>query len=350
MSAAADFATLIDRVLTRVGAATSRAELEELFFLDEEAYGRDDPRSVGKRLLIHTVEFSGIKTGGQAFHYQKTLHSGLNLWVGDNLVGKSSVFKVIKFAIAGRNSLSIDVSSWLREIWVEFSIGAQNFTSHIYKKEGDRNFAFSLYNASRETLADYDEEESNAVRRFHGGVGNYEEFMETLFFEEFNYYRMLRTQKSSKKDSTKLSDAKVSWNTCFKAVYLEAQDYRSLMMGGQAELVLQMLLGLSFSYPINRLKVKQDHLLSELGLLGKPAPVTGDAENYRKTKTKLDDVARQIAQLNAIAEKANKPGNEEEKRLETANNRYRAAVELHGQLSITVAELQAKKDDLEKKV
>lgn len=349
MSASADFATLIDRALPRAGASATRAELEELFFLDEEAYGRDDPRSVGKRLLIHTVEFFGTKTSGQPIHYQKSLHSGLNLWVGDNLVGKSSIFKVIKFAIAGRNSLSKDVGSWLREIWVEFSIGAQSFTSHIYKEEGDRNFTFSLYNANRETLADYDEEESNAVRTFHGGVGKYEDSMETLFFEEFNYYRMLRTQKVSGKDSHALADAKVSWNTCFKAVYLEAQDYRSLMMGGQAELVLQMLLGLSFSYPINRLKVKQDHLLSELGLLGKPAPVTGDAENYRETKAKLDAVAMQIAQLEATARKANNPGNEEEKRLETANNKYRNAVQLHGQLSIAVAQLQVKKDDLEKK-
>ena len=348
-AAAAAFSTLIDRVLLRAGAAATRAELEELFFLDEEAFDRDDPRSVGKRLLIHTVEFSGFKTGGLPFHYQKTLHSGLNLWVGDNLVGKSSIFKVIKFAIAGRNSLSKDVKSWLREVWVEFSIGARSFTSHIYKEEGDSNFTFSLYNASRETLADYDEEESNEVRKFHGGVGKYEEFMEALFFEEFNYYRMLRTQKVGGKDSHALGDAKVSWNTCFKAVYLEAQDYQSLMMGGQAELVLQMLLGLSFSYPINRLKVKQDHKLSELGLLGKPAPVTVDAENYSKTKAKLDDVARQIAQLEATARKANNPGNEEEKRLEKANNQYRNAVQLHGQLSIAVAQLQAKKDDLEKK-
>ncbi|RZJ60786.1 MAG: hypothetical protein EOO58_02555, partial [Hymenobacter sp.] len=71
MSASADFTTLIDRVLPRVGASATRAELEELFFLDEEAYGRDDPRSVGKRLLIHTVEFFGTKNNDQPIHYQK---------------------------------------------------------------------------------------------------------------------------------------------------------------------------------------------------------------------------------------------------------------------------------------
>jgi hypothetical protein len=116
-------------------------EVEELLNLGEEAYHKDSPHSVGKSLFIVSLEFSGLKRLGnieKAIQYERTFKKGVNMWVGDNLVGKSSIFKIVKLALTGRNSISKEVSGWITEIGLTFRIGTNKYTSELHTEITNR--------------------------------------------------------------------------------------------------------------------------------------------------------------------------------------------------------------------
>jgi len=92
------------------------AEIKEILDLDIELT-MDTPLSTGKRLEINYVAFSGRKItdeqqeySNQDIDYTQEIYSGVNMWVADNLKGKSSIFKIIKFALTGKDSLKSNIS------------------------------------------------------------------------------------------------------------------------------------------------------------------------------------------------------------------------------------------------
>lgn len=66
-----------------------------------------------KRLVVKRVKFNGVKN-------EKPLISigffdqGANMILADNLKGKSSVFKIIRYALTGDNDLAQDIKGWLK--------------------------------------------------------------------------------------------------------------------------------------------------------------------------------------------------------------------------------------------
>lgn len=89
----------------------------------KEEYGKDSPHSIGKRLKLCRVKIKGEKGQDKPINYDKKIYDGINVWVADNSMGKSSIFKVIKFALTGNNDLKEDVKGWIREIYLEFDLG-----------------------------------------------------------------------------------------------------------------------------------------------------------------------------------------------------------------------------------
>ncbi|MBH8567557.1 hypothetical protein KB206_01580 [Microvirga sp. STS02] len=329
MSTSPEFDALVKRVLKRTDNKATKPELEALFYLGDEAYERHSPHSVGKHLTILSIAFAGMKKDGQEVNYTCKPKEGVNLWVGDNLVGKSSIFKVVKFALTGKNSLDREISGWLREIWVEFTLGELVYTSHIYKGLDDKDFVFEFYNASRDALGLTDEEETLALRTYEGSMVGYTNFLEKFFFREFDYYNMQWTAKHSGKAETGLVTANASWKTYFKSVYLEAEDYKTLMFGAQSELVLQMLLGLELTYPINRLKVKKELLQSQLGALkATVTPAAAPPEEIAKLDKSLAEVESKIEELRQARKVALTPiSKEADRELQIARNKYQTGVE-----------------------
>jgi len=265
MSASSELEKLSKLVAKRTSNALALPKIQELLTLDEDAYQRDSPRSVGKTLRVVSMTFSGVKNTGEAIDYNRTMSEGVNLWLADNSKGKTSIFKVLKLALSGNDSLDKEIMGWLREAWVEFKIGGNSYTVHMTKGENDRSPLYQFYNASRQALQTFSSEQLTAAQSFEGSLTGYATFIENLFFREFDYYRLQRTQRASQKDNPHLLTVPASWKTYFKAIFLEAND-NSFFYGNQSELVFQMLLGLELTYPINRLKVKADNIQNAIGL------------------------------------------------------------------------------------
>lgn len=273
-----DVGHLVKRVHAQINDGLTQKNIEDLLTISEDAYYKDSPLSVGKRLIVLSVEFKGTKIyPGQEYpiHYKRTFQTGINLWVGDNLMGKSSILKIIKFALTGNNKVSREIASWLTEIWVEFSLGSNRYFAYIHRDIGKR-FHFSLYNGDRHTISIAGTEQTDSCL-FEGGIEKYQEYLQTFFFRELDYYSLQWTQRNSRLENPELLTPSASWSTYFKSVFIEAEDQTVLFIGNQSELIFQMLLGLELTYPINRLKIKRNHLSNQLGI-AKAAPSIPEQE------------------------------------------------------------------------
>jgi hypothetical protein len=241
-------------------------EVKDVLYLGEDAYTRDSPNSTGKTLVLDFLAFKGEKDDGAPINYSQKLNKGLSIWItkNSNLKGKSSVFKIIKYALTGKNSIKDDVNKWIDEILLCFTIGVHQYTIHITNKK--RGLVSKLYNYNITDWEDLDKVQKSPIFETH----NRDEFefkIQEFFFQQFSYYSLKWTQNSSKKDSLDLVESSASWNTYFKSIYLESKDYGVLFYGGsfshQGQKVFQTLMGLDLTFAINQLRIKQDGLNNE---------------------------------------------------------------------------------------
>lgn len=233
----------------------SNLNLDEAYLSEvlkfEENYS-DLPIATGKRILIEELRVTGNKNNGEKIDYQQKFYSGISIIIADNLKGKSSIFKIIKLALTGKDSLKPDVSSWVNTITLGFRISDKNYTIYIDKSAS--RMIGSLYS----TTIDNINIESTQNEIFKAKTKtDYETQIEAFFFNQFSYYSLSWTQKDPSKDSIELREGKASWRTYFKSIYLESKDSISFY-GNQDSKTFQILLGLKYTKIINELMIKKD--------------------------------------------------------------------------------------------
>lgn len=248
-------------------------EVEDILFL-EESYNKDSPTSLDKSLCLNRLVFSGKKRSGEELSFDQTLHKGINIWIADNHKGKSTIFKIIKFALTGNDSIKKDIKRWIEEILLEFTIGKVTYTCFIDRTGRDKGslyrFGIDQYNSYKkefklDTLGKQVEFSFNSRQ-------DLEEKLQSFFFEQFSFYVLKYTQKSSAKDSVELNTSSLSWSTYFKSIYLESNNYKYLFfeqegIGLQGKKIFEMVLGLPLTYPINMLKLQQDRVNESIAKL-----------------------------------------------------------------------------------
>ncbi len=240
----------------------------------EDDYNKDSPASLGKSLSISRIKLKGKKNNLDIIDYDEPFQKGLTVWIADNGQGKSSIFKVVKYCLTGSNSIKKDVKSWLKELLLEFKIGENTFTIFIDKTSRVSEGALYSFSIDQFLLL----KESGKIQ----GIENQELFvfkgddaltnlMQTFFFNQFSYYSLKYTQKSSGKDDLSLKTSNLSWSTYFKTIYLESSEHEYLFLnndyGKQGTKIFEMILGLRLTYPINRLTLMMNHVDEEIAKL-----------------------------------------------------------------------------------
>lgn len=342
---------LVTQVQKSLQGKLSNDEIKGLLKLGEDAYHKDSPQSVGKSLFIEALEFIGSKNLGdiqEDIRYKRTFKKGVNMWIGDNLVGKSSIFKIIKLALTGRNSVSKEVLGWITNIELSFKIGTNSYSSVIRRKNAV-NFECSLLsNTHGKTTKDPSPDRT----LFEGSLSSFEEFMQEFFFRELSYYTLQWTQHKAQKENPELSTANTSWSTYFKSIYLEADDYNVLFWGQQSELIFQMLLGLELTFPINRLKVRRNHLVNQLGIIKSAKQNLGsmDEDNVQSLLTEMKSIQSELSELENFAKEATnyklKPKEQEFYELKKA---YRETIQKRLQYEQQIDNLNIELNDLRRK-
>lgn len=276
-------------------------EIKNLLNLEEEI-NRDTPLSTGKRLLVNYISFIGKKEndGSQNFDhgeidYKQDIYSGVNMWVADNLKGKSSIFKIIKFALTGSDSLKPNISRWIDQILVVFSINDKRYTVHI---DNAKRIKATLYNKEIKSYP-LKNEHLEDLLFVSSSKADFEKQIQNFFFKQLDYYSLRWTMKSPVKDKNELLDAGASWLTYFKSVFLESKDSAELMYGGQGAKVFQMLLGLHLTSPINKLTVQKEMLMHEKGKQtsfdSTQLAIAPDEKN--ELQKELDEITTKLANL-----------------------------------------------------
>jgi len=290
-----DFEKFTSELHEQYRTSLSLVEIEELLGLNGE-YTRDTPLSTGKRLVINNIAFSGVKTAedgqeysGAIINYSQKIESGVTIWIADNLKGKSSIFKIIKYALTGNSSLKPNIKKWLKSIILNFSISDKTYT--VFLNTEKRSLQGFLYNGTLSNIEEFNNPSNEAIFSATSEA-QYSEFIEEFFFKQFSYYSLRWTQKDPRKDRDDLLEVGASWGTYFKSILLESKD-SSEMYGSQGKKVFQMLLSLELTYPINRLSVKKDLLNDEK--VKQTSFIERQKNKHLKSK---DDLQNKLADIN----------------------------------------------------
>ena len=137
------------------------------------------------------------------------------------------------------------------------------------------------------------------------GEKNFSEKMEEFFFKELSYYNLqFKTRPANRNESVK---GNVSWATYFKSIYLESSNYEYLYfneenIGKQGTKILEMLLGLKLTYPINQLTLLRDLKAEKIRnaqfVLEKTAK--GKTDDLDKLTTELEGIERKLEESNKL--------------------------------------------------
>jgi len=304
-----DLKKFITELHTQFGDTLHLSEVEELLDL-REAYNKDTPLSTGKKLLINQITFYGKKIteqeqdySGRIINYQQEIANGVNIWIADNFKGKSSILKIIKYALTGSNSIKQNIKKWLTHIILNFSISDKEFT--IYLNTERRTLVGSLFNGRMNNVDAINQIENEPIFEA-SGESEYQNLIEEFFFKQFSYYSLRWTQKHPRKNSNELLEVGASWSTYFKSILLESKDSNE-MYGSQGKKVFQMLLGLELTYPINQLSVKRDMLNDE--------KAKQNSAIFRQAKKQLQDKAALDARLLEINNELNQNKQESKEKI-----------------------------------
>ncbi|MFB3167449.1 hypothetical protein P5G62_010045 [Neobacillus sp. 179-C4.2 HS] len=251
-------------------------EFKDTFTLDEITdlliaadFEKDKPDSLGKRLTLNCLKVKGKKIDGQIIDFVQPLYSGINVLYAENNKGKSSVFKMVKFALTGDKSpIKKDVFSWLNEIFLEFTIGTVTYT--IYINLNSVRVKSVLYRLTldelNKILVDNDVIDPIYIYFVANNSKDFISLMQEFFFNQFSYYSLKWT--SGSKGTIDLIENQTSWKTYYKSIYLESKDYNVLFLssdyGSQERKILEMILGLKYTYAINVLNQKRDYLKNQV--------------------------------------------------------------------------------------
>lgn len=233
----------------------SLEEVRELLSVSDK-YDKDITHE--KSLTIKRLKFNGNKSKDNQiddFDFDKEFDKGINLLVADNLKGKSSVLKIIKFCLTGSKKVREGVFSWIRNIYLEFSINDELYTCFIDVSGWSQKSI--LFKLPLEVVLKEESKEEDKVFETNGN-DSYVDEIEDFFFNQYEFYNLQWTQKDGKKDSNRMLTANASWKLYYNNLNLESKDSTVMDYGGQEGLSYQMLLGLKLTYPINRLKVKKE--------------------------------------------------------------------------------------------
>lgn len=275
--------------------------LRQLLNLGDD-YTRDTPVSTGKRLVLNRIGFWGKKISSEdqpynndIISYSQKIEAGVNIWIASNLKGKSSIFKIIKFALTGRNKIKPNIKKWLHQILLNFSINEKSYTIYLDTR---KILKATLFNGTVDEIGQVALHADDIIF-FATGEASYEKMIEDFFFNQFSYYSLKWTQKTSQKDKDELLEAGASWITYFESIFLESRDSGNLMYGAQSKKIFQMLLGLEFTYPINRLSVEKDKLQYEKArhTSAIEAQVNKKKNDTAQLQTRLTEIDNELSAL-----------------------------------------------------
>ncbi len=230
------------------------------------------PVSKAPQLQIRTLTFTGVKRLNSheepiPISYTQTFTSGVNVvLIERNEVGKSSIWKTIKFALTGDDGdYDADVRSWITNIWLIFSLNDQPYTVIMSRTEETLR-AILVPGKVDQPL----EEAAFTTSIVFDALGaeNVKYELQHFFFNRLGLAQLSWTQQMPG-EAGEVAERRASWLTYFQALLIPDGGDQYLLCdtqhsyGNQAGLILSAFLGLSFADPLNKLGVEESRIKRE---------------------------------------------------------------------------------------
>ena len=265
----------------------SLMDVSSLLKLKDNGYNLGATPTSGRGILLNRIIIEGQKNSSP-FSYDKNLFRGLNLWVADNLKGKSTVFKAIRFALTGSNDISSQMKAWIRIIQLQFTTAQDTFSVCLYT--GSKSLIAKIYKAPldqidlKEPIAELD------------NAADFKSYMQEFFFVTLNYYPLRRVKATQ--SSPELVDSDISWSMYFMAIYVQSKDYSALAFANSQGGIFQVLMGLPNTYAIHALEAREKKLNRELDLyINKSSDEEQTIGNYVNVAEQLKEIDIAIGKL-----------------------------------------------------
>jgi hypothetical protein len=227
--------------------------------------GKLRPSRQVPRLVVRRLRFSGTKRpSGQepsAIDYDQQFATGVNvILIEDNLVGKSSILKTIKFALTGDDEdYDADVREWIREIWLEFTLDEREYTILLARR--DDGLHGMLVPGRKECPIEEVPGSESAIGFYNKGSEEIQAGLRDFFIHEFCLASLGWTQAHRSGDG-RSSDCWASWRTFFQALRIPDDNHTYLLcrpdpgIGNQEQLLFSAFLGLHLIEPLNKLSME----------------------------------------------------------------------------------------------
>ena len=200
--------------------------------------------------------------------YNQSFTSGVNVvLIEANNIGKSSIWKTIKFALTGDDGdYDADVRSWITTIWLVFTLNQHPYTI-IVARQPDGIHAILTPGSVDQPL---EEALSSTSALFHAqGQEIFKQELQHFFFNHLSLTPLSWTNQASQ-DTGTISVRQTSWRTYFQALLIPDGGDRYLLcdaqhsLGNQTGLIFSAFLGLSMAEPLNKLGVEVHRTQKEI--------------------------------------------------------------------------------------
>jgi hypothetical protein len=154
--------------------------------------------------------------------YQRKFQKGINTWIADNLKGKSTIFKIIKYCLTGDNTIKRAIKDWFKDFLLEFSLASDTYTVHIDASASRVKCALYKFTIEEFTKLKGEDKLNLINPNTIFTVASEKEFtdkIEDFFFHELSFYTLQYRHRPGLKNES--VEANLSWQTYFKSIYLE---------------------------------------------------------------------------------------------------------------------------------
>lgn len=262
-----------------------------------------------RRLSVRQIAIKGRKwlqedPGGTPFTYQRELHPGVNTWISGNSTGKSSILRVVGWALTGvKPNLKPDVESWLEEVLVEVELSDLGIYTIAFQCRMEHpNVIGGIFAADIESVKSG--QGGASIKDFNDATTMRKAIGE--FFSAHLGFVALEAARWKSYDFS-LAESKITWDTYSQVVTIPADTYEDYLFPDGIQQskhhakTMGMYLGFDLQEAIARLQLARDRARSEYAFEERRirANAAGVAQRIVKLRTDLQQVTEQLKALEA---------------------------------------------------
>ena len=239
------------------------------------------------RLLLRRIWFDGERLGAddstELIRYDRSLRVGLNGWVARNDRGKSSILKIMHWALSGSEPVfKADVRAWLRNVAMELEIiGDRVYTIRFSLNESEPLITGTIVAADLDTIL-HSNNVVETVASFQGApdMGS---AIATVIGSRLGFYPVECTERTRK--AFEVSTGTIGWESYSQALLLGADEYTDYLFPRRDHnpqhhrAVVSVFLGFDLAGLVAKAQVLRDRAANEYDIEQKL--VQRGAENTR---------------------------------------------------------------------